>query len=665
MFIIYDGRESFYQWDLDRKLIVKDNTIKEVHFCNKTDDCSLVCETYTEGGLNIVNVPNILLQDNWRINVYAYDSNYTKFSAVFDVVKRSKPADYIYTETEVKRYEDLESSISTHEEAIINLKKKDDILQDMINNIEVSGGITTDKTLSIEGASADAKAVGDKFKRTYNTLEITKATELPDLDKAPLNTVININGCLQSIANIPNTDKVNATLFCFNGKPERQDTGYWTHTTQILSCYTYPYNENSNITYIRSCWGNYWMPWDLLLTDNNTVIPNYANFSAFKRFGTIGDSLSTGTYSNEAGETVEHLEKSWGTHIANKCNNQCLTLGFGGATTTRWIDGVSWHENNMTKALLPENECDAYIICMGYNDNNVNTTSGGVELGSMADIDADNVDNNAVSYYGNMDKICRKLHSTFPKAKIFVLNNPFYNTNKAESYNIALKEVCDRLAGNSVYLIDMYSRYNKIYRKFAGDREGNHFHPQVYQYMGMLIATAISDYMKDNYTEFKYIENEHIVIENDTPVVSCDSSGWKKLIDYTTTEDIFSGTEIPSITFTEDMEGNPLQATNLFVKISGTMTNGTVIRMMPNNTYNAGFAEIQVGNSAGQYGIFSCFLLATGQHWRIWGVNGKTFYAHQGRGYQQCPKYIGDIAFGGTNYTLQTGARFEVWEVCE
>lgn len=142
-------------------------------------------------------------------------------------------------------------------------------------------------------------------------------------------------------------------------------------------------------------------------------------------------------------------------------------------------------------------------------------------------------------------------------------------------------------------------------------------------------------------------------------------SGWKKLIDYTTTEDIFGGTEIPSITFTEDMEGNPLQATNLFVKISGTMTNGTIIRMMPNNTYNAGFAEIQVGNSAGQYGIFSCFLLATGQHWRIWGVNGKTFYAHQGRGYQQCPQYIGDIAFGGTKYTLQAGARFEVWEVCE
>ena len=100
MFSIYDGRSSFYQWDLDRKLIVNDSTIKQVHYCNKTSDCSLVCDVYEENGKLIADVPNILLQTDWKINVYGYDSNYTKYSACFDVVKRSKPADYIYTETE-------------------------------------------------------------------------------------------------------------------------------------------------------------------------------------------------------------------------------------------------------------------------------------------------------------------------------------------------------------------------------------------------------------------------------------------------------------------------------------------------------------------------------------------------------------------------------------
>ena len=28
-----------------------DETIKEVHFCNRTDDCELVCETYKDGNL--------------------------------------------------------------------------------------------------------------------------------------------------------------------------------------------------------------------------------------------------------------------------------------------------------------------------------------------------------------------------------------------------------------------------------------------------------------------------------------------------------------------------------------------------------------------------------------------------------------------------------------
>ena len=48
MFAIADGREHFYQWDLNRRVVVDDPTITEVHFCNRTDDCSLVVETYTD-----------------------------------------------------------------------------------------------------------------------------------------------------------------------------------------------------------------------------------------------------------------------------------------------------------------------------------------------------------------------------------------------------------------------------------------------------------------------------------------------------------------------------------------------------------------------------------------------------------------------------------------
>ena len=111
MFKIYDGREQFYQWDINRKLIVEDASIVEVHFCNRTDDCSLVCETYVEDGVTLVNVPNILLQNDWRIHVYAFDGEHTKHDACYDIIARTKPADYAYEETEVLTWHTINEKV--------------------------------------------------------------------------------------------------------------------------------------------------------------------------------------------------------------------------------------------------------------------------------------------------------------------------------------------------------------------------------------------------------------------------------------------------------------------------------------------------------------------------------------------------------------------------
>lgn len=118
MFKILDGREHFYQWDLDRKLIVEDASITQVHFCNKTDDESMVVEVRDEDGKRVADVPNILLQDVWRICVYGYDKNYTKHLERFDIVPRSKPQSYVYTETEVLNYNTLLDRINKVDEDI-------------------------------------------------------------------------------------------------------------------------------------------------------------------------------------------------------------------------------------------------------------------------------------------------------------------------------------------------------------------------------------------------------------------------------------------------------------------------------------------------------------------------------------------------------------------
>ena len=91
MFNIYDGRTHFWQWDLDCKLIVEDASIKQVHFCNGSSECSLVCLVYEENGQFLVNVPNILLQSDRDIHAYAYDG-VTKYEACLKVYARWKPA---------------------------------------------------------------------------------------------------------------------------------------------------------------------------------------------------------------------------------------------------------------------------------------------------------------------------------------------------------------------------------------------------------------------------------------------------------------------------------------------------------------------------------------------------------------------------------------------
>lgn len=111
MFKILDGREHFFQWDLNQKLIVEDATVVEVHFCNKTDDCSLVCEVYEEAGLRVANVPNIILQDSWDIRVYAFTGEATKVEQRFKVIARTRPADYVYEETHVKTWDALAEQI--------------------------------------------------------------------------------------------------------------------------------------------------------------------------------------------------------------------------------------------------------------------------------------------------------------------------------------------------------------------------------------------------------------------------------------------------------------------------------------------------------------------------------------------------------------------------
>lgn len=175
MFTIQDGRDSFYQWDIDRKLIVEDKAISEVHFCNKTDDCSLVCPTYEEDGVTVVNVPNILLQTDWKIRVYAYDKNYTKFSATFGVIARTKPESYIYTETEVNSWRKLEDRMSALE-GTVSAEGIADAVQSYLEENPVEAGATVEEAEQIQRNKEDITELQENDKDLLEQIQNIQLT---------------------------------------------------------------------------------------------------------------------------------------------------------------------------------------------------------------------------------------------------------------------------------------------------------------------------------------------------------------------------------------------------------------------------------------------------------------------------------------------------------
>lgn len=140
MFRLEDGREQFFQWDSNRRLIIEDETINEVHYCNKTGDCSLTTEAYTENGIRFSNVPNILLQTDWNIKVYAFDKDYTKHCATFKVSARTKPSSYIYEETELKTWQKIVDYNNELIASIGDIEKAIDEIIALQEDIMLNGG---------------------------------------------------------------------------------------------------------------------------------------------------------------------------------------------------------------------------------------------------------------------------------------------------------------------------------------------------------------------------------------------------------------------------------------------------------------------------------------------------------------------------------------------
>ena len=174
MFKIQDGRKSFTQWDLNRKIIVEDDSITQVHFTNLLNKNALVSEVKN----HLADVPNVLLQDYGTILIYGYDGNYTKYVEAFRVVRREKPEDYIYTETEVLNYNNLLERMNNIEGSIEQVVT--DYLRENPPKVDLEGYATKEY---VDNAIAAISAVdlSDYFTKEEANAKFATKEEIPSI----------------------------------------------------------------------------------------------------------------------------------------------------------------------------------------------------------------------------------------------------------------------------------------------------------------------------------------------------------------------------------------------------------------------------------------------------------------------------------------------------
>jgi hypothetical protein len=154
MLKIKDGRKHFYQWEINQKLVVG-KAAKFVHYYNGIDENALVVDVID----GFADVPNIYLTENWTIHAFAFDGEKVIGAAAFEVVPRAKPDDYVYSQTEVKTWEQLEQKIDTlvgFDLSDYYTKEEVDAAIDNVSSVDFSNYYTKDEVDSkIENIDVD------------------------------------------------------------------------------------------------------------------------------------------------------------------------------------------------------------------------------------------------------------------------------------------------------------------------------------------------------------------------------------------------------------------------------------------------------------------------------------------------------------------------------
>lgn len=233
----------------------------------------------------------------------------------------------------------------------------------------------------------------------------------------------------------------------------------------------------------------------------DNIVSDGGYISIFRSIACIGDSLSSGEFEStgEDGSKGYHdmFEYSWGQYIARMAGIKVYNFSAGGMTASAYTDFFAEQKGYWDTDKL----CQAYIIALGHND----LFGLKQEVGTTADIDTEDYNNNAKTLTGYYSKIIQRIKSMQPEARFFLVTMPYTEKSVEGGEQDKHAQMVYDLAEffTYTYVVDL-RKYGPVH-----DEEfrkafylNGHMNPAGYIYSAKQIASYIDYIIRNNMDDF-------------------------------------------------------------------------------------------------------------------------------------------------------------------
>lgn len=217
----------------------------------------------------------------------------------------------------------------------------------------------------------------------------------------------------------------------------------------------------------------------------------------FHNFGVIGDSFASGNMEgvDSTGRYVykDFLDYAWGKSIERATGCTYHRFSRGG----QYLHDDNWYSE--WKEKIKTDLCQAYIINIGFNDFNW-LEEDPSRYGSIADIKSDYTQN-PNTFYGQYAKMIQLIKSVQPKARIFLCNMEWNNTDNS-NINTVISDICNYF--ENCYLIDLYTYAHEPHWNVPNIYKTGVYHKNTlgYQKMAWDVMSYIDYIIRHNMEEF-------------------------------------------------------------------------------------------------------------------------------------------------------------------